>query len=154
MRRAFLEASSLRRRRWARASCETCVSKHGMFRMVNINFLEVILGASRKWIYFTISVIHVCPNTRGFCLSQGFPSGFPLVFDVNLDQAGANERLQYMADGLFLDNATDTLTVALLTFNGKSAIAPLLSVCCVISRNILVNGLEAFSDPQTVWNAC
>ncbi|GAQ83617.1 Ca2+-modulated nonselective cation channel polycystin [Klebsormidium nitens] len=46
--------------------------------------------------------------------------GFPIVFDINLDQAGAQARLQTLADGLFLDNATDSLLLHLVTYNGES----------------------------------
>lgn len=52
-------------------------------------------------------------------LVQGKRDGFPVVFDINLDQNGAQNRLQYLMDGLFLDNATDVLTVQLVTYNGE-----------------------------------
>jgi hypothetical protein len=45
--------------------------------------------------------------------------GFPLVFDINLDQAGAQARLQMLADGLFLNNATESLFLQLVTYNGE-----------------------------------
>jgi hypothetical protein len=45
--------------------------------------------------------------------------GFPLVFDINLDQAGAQARLQTLVDGLFLDNATDSVSLQLVTYNGE-----------------------------------
>jgi hypothetical protein len=51
--------------------------------------------------------------------TEGGGEGYPLVFDINLDQMGATNRLQYLIDGLFLDNATDTLTLKLVTYNGQ-----------------------------------
>ncbi|GAQ79658.1 Ca2+-modulated nonselective cation channel polycystin [Klebsormidium nitens] len=57
---------------------------------------------------------------RGFFPAEvaGLSSGFPIVIDVDLDQGGASDRLQYLVDGLFLDNATETLTLRLPTYNG------------------------------------
>lgn len=70
-------------------------------------------------------------------LSQGLPSGFPVVIDVNLDQTGASNRLQYLVDGLYLDNATETLTVRLPTYNGKrSCYAEVLGIHPAVLRSI------------------
>lgn len=55
--------------------------------------------------------------------------GFPLVFDINLDQAGAQARLQALVDGLFLDNATDSLSLHLVTYNGEHDARRACSTC-------------------------
>ncbi|CAI5987918.1 unnamed protein product, partial [Closterium sp. NIES-65] len=44
---------------------------------------------------------------------------FPIVFDVNLDNAGATRRLQYLVDGFFIDNYTRTIHVGLITRNAN-----------------------------------
>ena len=50
-------------------------------------------------------------------LSNGI-SRSTLVFDINLDYTNTMNRLQYLVDGHYIDNATDTLSVMLITFNG------------------------------------
>jgi len=56
------------------------------------------------------------------CTLQLFPragySGYPLVFDINLNADGADRRLQYLVDGSYIDNATRSITVSLVTYNG------------------------------------
>ena len=44
---------------------------------------------------------------------------FPLVFDINLDYPSTMSRLQYLVDGYYIDNATDSIDVTLVTFNGE-----------------------------------
>ncbi|CAI5497442.1 unnamed protein product [Closterium sp. Naga37s-1] len=45
---------------------------------------------------------------------------FPVIFDINLDNEAATQRLQYLADSFFIDNATQSVSVAMLTYNGAS----------------------------------
>ncbi|CAI5997861.1 unnamed protein product [Closterium sp. NIES-65] len=42
---------------------------------------------------------------------------FPVIFDINLDNEAATQRLQYLADSFFIDNATQSVSVAMLTYN-------------------------------------
>ncbi|CAI5483594.1 unnamed protein product [Closterium sp. Yama58-4] len=61
-------------------------------------------------------------NAKGlpFAFQQLPGSGrFPIVFDVNLDNAGATRRLQYLVDGFFIDNYTRTIHVGLITRNAN-----------------------------------
>ena len=51
--------------------------------------------------------------------SSGFDR-FPVVFDINLHYEDAMNRLQYLVDGHYIDNATDSIDVQLLTFNGEA----------------------------------
>lgn len=44
--------------------------------------------------------------------------GYPLVFDINLNAQAADRRLQYLIDGSYIDNATRSITVSLVTYNG------------------------------------
>lgn len=55
---------------------------------------------------------------------DGGTPAFPFVFDINLDNVGATRRLQYLADGSFLDNLTREVSVSLISYNG----APLLAI--------------------------
>lgn len=45
-------------------------------------------------------------------------TGYPLVFDINLNADAANRRLQYLIDGSYIDNSTRSITVSLVTYNG------------------------------------
>lgn len=47
---------------------------------------------------------------------------YPLIFDINLSNQGATNRLQYLVDGLYLDNATSTVNVYLITYNGEPTV--------------------------------
>ncbi|CAI5484978.1 unnamed protein product, partial [Closterium sp. Yama58-4] len=47
--------------------------------------------------------------------------GYPLVFDVNLAFEDARNRLQYLADGFYVDNATRSIEVSFITHNGESS---------------------------------
>ncbi|CAI5491725.1 unnamed protein product [Closterium sp. Naga37s-1] len=61
-------------------------------------------------------------NAKGLPFSfQQLPGSgrFPIVFDVNLDNAGATRRLQYLVDGFFIDNYTRTINVGLITRNAN-----------------------------------
>ena len=42
-----------------------------------------------------------------------------IVFDINLDYTNAMNRLQYLVDGHYLDNATDNVDVTVMSFNGR-----------------------------------
>lgn len=44
---------------------------------------------------------------------------FQYIFDINFDNAEASESLQYLKDGFFIDNATKSLDVQLITYNGE-----------------------------------
>ncbi|KAG2493793.1 hypothetical protein HYH03_008013 [Edaphochlamys debaryana] len=43
--------------------------------------------------------------------------GFPVLFDINLSQQGAQAWYTYLSEGLFLDGNTRTLTAELVTYN-------------------------------------
>eukprot|EP00271_Cylindrocystis_brebissonii_P012760 TRINITY_DN31_c0_g1_i5.p1 TRINITY_DN31_c0_g1~~TRINITY_DN31_c0_g1_i5.p1 ORF type:complete len:1582 (+),score=269.36 TRINITY_DN31_c0_g1_i5:725-5470(+) len=71
---------------------------------------------------------------------QGVPYGFDAnslgvaeptfhyLFDINYNAREAQESLQYMADGFFIDNATKQMTVQLITFNGVGHYFTLINV--------------------------
>ncbi|CAI5476233.1 unnamed protein product [Closterium sp. Yama58-4] len=75
--------------------------------------------------------------------AQGFPYGFirptdsvaayPLVFDVNLDNEAATKRLQYLVDGNYIDNATRSVQVSFVTFNGEARTFVLTTVKCTVN---------------------
>lgn len=48
------------------------------------------------------------------------------MFDINLSQENAANRLQYLADALYLDNATDIVTVRVITYNGELSMTSVL----------------------------
>lgn len=52
--------------------------------------------------------------------TKGYSPGYTVVFDTNLNYQQAVDRLQYLQDGFFIDNATKSLTVQLVTYNGDS----------------------------------
>ncbi|GAQ92259.1 Ca2+-modulated nonselective cation channel polycystin [Klebsormidium nitens] len=88
--------------------------------------------------------------------------GFPVVFDINLDQAGAQARLQMLVDGLFLDNATDTLLLHLVTYNGDSHFFVSTEVRLTFQRagkiavNTNINGVnvQPYRRPVDYFLAC
>ena len=43
------------------------------------------------------------------------------MFDINLHYEDAMNRLQYLIDGHYIDNATDSIDVMVLTYNGEDA---------------------------------
>ena len=53
-----------------------------------------------------------------FPLQAGFQR-YPTVFDINLDYTNTMNRLQYLVDGHYIDNATASVDLKLITFNGK-----------------------------------
>ncbi|CAI5535095.1 unnamed protein product [Closterium sp. Naga37s-1] len=73
---------------------------------------------------------------------QGLPYGFirptdsiaayPLVFDINLDNDAATRRLQYLVDGNYIDNATRSVQVSSVTFNGEARTFVLTTVRCTV----------------------
>ena len=44
---------------------------------------------------------------------------YPLVFDIDLKNANAMRRLQYLIDGHYIDNETRAIDVQFITFNGE-----------------------------------
>lgn len=42
------------------------------------------------------------------------------MFDINLSNRGAMRRLQYLVDGLYLDENTSSVDAYLITFNGET----------------------------------
>ena len=60
---------------------------------------------------------HLC-TARSLPLQAGFQR-YPLVFDINLDYTNTMNRLQYLVDGHYIDNATASVSLKLITFNGE-----------------------------------
>ncbi|CAI7881097.1 unnamed protein product [Closterium sp. NIES-53] len=58
---------------------------------------------------------------------------YPLVFDVNLDSEAATRRLQYLVDGNYIDNATRSVQVSFVTFNGEARTLVLTTVRCTVN---------------------
>ncbi|CAI5928090.1 unnamed protein product [Closterium sp. NIES-64] len=56
----------------------------------------------------------------GFQVAKANERVFPVIFDINLDNEAATQRLQYLADSFFIDNATQSVSVAMLTYNGPA----------------------------------
>ncbi|CAI5506833.1 unnamed protein product, partial [Closterium sp. Naga37s-1] len=75
---------------------------------------------------------HAVLNPQGLPYGFEYPvdrlEGYPLVFDINLDHRGAENRLRYLVDGLYIDNATRKLEVSFITHNGESSTFVLTSV--------------------------
>ena len=46
-------------------------------------------------------------------------SRYPIVFDINLEYVDAMNRLQFLVDGHYIDNATKEIDVQFVTYNGK-----------------------------------
>ena len=46
------------------------------------------------------------------------------MFDINLDYTQAMNRLQYLVDGNYIDNATKSVQVLLTTYNGQCCGTP------------------------------
>lgn len=54
-------------------------------------------------------------------MQNGDFTKFPLVFDINLDYTSAMNRLQYLVDGNYIDNATQSVEMLLTTYNGEGS---------------------------------
>eukprot|EP00897_Mesotaenium_endlicherianum_P006639 jgi/Mesen1/6002/ME000306S05267 len=52
--------------------------------------------------------------------SSAIKDGYAMVLDINLNNAEATSRLQYLVDGFFLDNGTRQMFVQLITYNGDA----------------------------------
>lgn len=48
---------------------------------------------------------------------EGYPDGFFVWFDINLSGEGAEQYLNYVKDGLFLDGRTQTVRTQVVTYN-------------------------------------
>eukprot|EP00897_Mesotaenium_endlicherianum_P009508 jgi/Mesen1/8586/ME000005S08552 len=51
--------------------------------------------------------------------AKGYKPGFSAIFDINLSSEEAQSRLSYLIEGYFIDNATRTVEVQLVTYNGN-----------------------------------
>ncbi|CAI5462639.1 unnamed protein product, partial [Closterium sp. Yama58-4] len=79
--------------------------------------------------------------------------GYPLVFDINLDHRGAENRLQYLVDGLFIDNATRKLEVSFITHNGESSMFVLTRVTAVVDTGGgFVTSFSSLSVPTDMYS--
>lgn len=52
---------------------------------------------------------------------------FDYIFDINFDNEEATASLKYLKDGNFIDNATKSLDIQLVTYNGEIPLRFLLS---------------------------
>ncbi|CAI6000572.1 unnamed protein product, partial [Closterium sp. NIES-65] len=85
----------------------------------------------------------------GFQVAKANERVFPVIFDINLDNEAATQRLQYLADSFFIDNATQSVSVAMLTYNGDSS----LFVYTTVKLNFEIGGKIAVTynvDPVDV----
>ncbi|CAI5470656.1 unnamed protein product [Closterium sp. Yama58-4] len=85
----------------------------------------------------------------GFQVAKANEKVFPVIFDINLDNEAATRRLQYLADSFFIDNATQSVSVAMLTYNGDSS----LFVYTTVRLNFEIGGKIAVTysvDPVDV----
>ncbi|CAI7823370.1 unnamed protein product [Closterium sp. NIES-54] len=85
----------------------------------------------------------------GFQVAKANEKVFPVIFDINLDNEAATQRLQYLADSFFIDNATQSVSVAMLTYNGDSS----LFVYTTVKLNFEIGGKIAVTynvDPVDV----
>ncbi|GJP51052.1 hypothetical protein CLOM_g10222 [Closterium sp. NIES-68] len=85
----------------------------------------------------------------GFQVAKPGENMFPVIFDINLDNEAATRRLQYLADSFFIDNSTQSISVAMLTYNGDSS----LFVYTTVRLNFEIGGKIAVTynvDPVDV----
>jgi hypothetical protein len=89
--------------------------------------------------------------------------GFPVYFDVNLQQERAQQLWQYMKDGFYLDGYTEEAKVSILLFNPTSRLFGFIRVVFKfdMSGHLLVSGstdvlpAELYStDPTDVFRLC
>jgi hypothetical protein len=96
---------------------------------------------------------------------EGAPvtEGFPVYFDVNLQQERAKQLWQYMKDGFYLDGYTEEAKVSILLFNPTSRLFGFIRVVFKfdMSGHLLVSGstdvlpAELYStDPTDVFRLC
>ncbi|GAQ78340.1 Ca2+-modulated nonselective cation channel polycystin [Klebsormidium nitens] len=94
--------------------------------------------------------------------TEGEGKGFPIVFDINLAQDQAQSRLQYLQDGLFIDNATDVITMRLITYNGAERQFSSMSVYftfqkggkIAVNRDISAVSVELYARNVDYFRAC
>jgi len=70
-------------------------------------------------------------NNHGFLNEQGVPygffshsianqpDGFPVFFDINLSEKAAYNLVQYLRDGFYMDELTDSVSMQMVLYNGK-----------------------------------
>ncbi|CAI5484977.1 unnamed protein product, partial [Closterium sp. Yama58-4] len=100
---------------------------------------------------------HAVLNPQGLPYGFEYPveglEGYPLVFDINLDHRGAENRLQYLVDGLYIDNATRKLEVSFITHNGESSTFVLTRVTAVVDTGGgLVTSFSSLSVPIDMYS--
>jgi len=95
--------------------------------------------ASRKALYYDVD-----DPTQADPLSHqpyGFRhvgSGFPIVLDINLDQASARKRVTYLKEGFYIDELTKGLTLDLLIYNGPSGLFASIQYDCKFQDSGLI----------------
>eukprot|EP00897_Mesotaenium_endlicherianum_P002775 jgi/Mesen1/2525/ME000160S01632 len=51
--------------------------------------------------------------------AKGYKNGFTIILDINLSHDKAAAALKYLQDGFFIDNATTSIFVQVVTYNGE-----------------------------------
>ena len=69
----------------------------------------------------------------------------PIVFDINLDYTSAMNRMQYLVDGHYIDNGTESVDVQFITYNGE--LSPGQIQACMACLTSSVNALTAEESP-------
>ncbi|CAI7737974.1 unnamed protein product [Closterium sp. NIES-54] len=100
---------------------------------------------------------HAVLNPQGLPYGFEYPvdrlEGYPLVFDINLDHRGAENRLRYLVDGLYIDNATRKLEVSFITHNSESSTFVLTRVTAVVDTGGgLVTSFSSLPVPTTLYS--
>ncbi|GJP56726.1 hypothetical protein CLOM_g15778 [Closterium sp. NIES-68] len=96
-------------------------------------------------------------NPQGLPYGFEYPvdglEGYPLVFDINLDYQGAMNRLRYLVDGAYIDNATRQVEVSFITHNGESDTLVLTRVTAVVDTGGgLVTSFSSLSVPTVFYS--